>query len=121
MRSLEKSFQRDVLTQSKSLVWIVRKLNQSPHLWVSTIEIFLKHYAFLAAFKMQRGHSCSSLRAEVENYLRDLWVLMGSVTSIPGCLCKQREDGLTHNDRVTLPVRAEQQMCIRSTHLHTRG
>ena len=89
MRSREKSFQQDVFTQSKSLVWIVRKLNQSPHLWVSTIEIFLKHSAFRAAFKMQRGHSCSSLRAEVENYLRDLWVLTGSVTSIPACLCRR--------------------------------
>lgn len=84
----EKKISTRRLTQSKSLAWIVRKLNQSPHFWVSSIEIFLKHYAFLAAFEMQRGHTYSSLRAEVENYLRDLWILMGSVTSIPGCLCE---------------------------------
>lgn len=86
-------------------MWIVRKLNQSPHSWDSIIEIFLKHSAFLAAFKMQRGHSCSSLRAEVG----DLG-LMGSVRF----LWEHFESDLIHTDSRTLPVRMEQWICTAS-------
>lgn len=42
------------LTQSEPLVWPVRK--SSPYLCLGTIEIFLRHYAFLAAFNMQKEH-----------------------------------------------------------------
>ena len=52
----------------------------------------------------------------MDNYLRDMG-LMGSVTSIQSCLCKQQKNSLTHND--SKPFLLDRQMFI-SSYFYTR-